>query len=239
MRRKIKIIQGITYIIFAAIALNFLNSSLPIKALSKEEQKFKVEPLPYAYDALEPYIDKETMELHHDKHYVTYTEKLNQAIDKYPELKKLTIEELLMSLDKLPDDIRRTVRNNGGGYYNHGFFFSIMSKSKKSEPNGKLKKDIEKSFDSFDKFKDDFKKASLDVFGSGWAWLIKDNDNQLKIITTGNQDSPIFDGIKPILGLDLWEHSYYLKYHEKRSDYIDNWWNVVDWDKIEAIYSGK
>lgn len=239
MKHNIRNKRTISATLFIVVLLIFLSPSLSVKSIPEGVQEFKVKPLEYPYDALEPYIDKETMEIHHDKHYVAYTEKLNQAINKYPDLKKMNIEELLMSLDKLPEDIRETVKNNGGGYYNHGFFFSIMAKRKKTEPNGRLKEDIEKSFGSFDEFKSEFKKASMDRFGSGWAWLIRDKNKQLKIITTANQDSPIFNGIKPLLGLDLWEHAYYLKYHEKRGEYIDNWWNIVNWDEVEAIYSGK
>jgi superoxide dismutase, Fe-Mn family len=201
-----------------------------------KEAAFKLPPLPYGYDALEPYIDAQTMTIHHQKHHAAYVDNLNKAIDKHPELKGKSLEELLMNLNKLPEDIREAVRNNGGGHYNHSFFWTIMGKNKSGEPKGKLKTDIDKSFGSFENFKKAFKEAALGRFGSGWAWLIKDSSGALKIISTPNQDTPIMEGIKPVLGLDVWEHAYYLKYQNKRGDYIDAWWNVVNWDEIEKYY---
>jgi Fe-Mn family superoxide dismutase len=176
------------------------------------------------------------MKIHHQKHHATYVEKLNEAVNKYPELKDKSLEYLLTNLDKLPEDIRETVRNNGGGHYNHSLFWIIMGKNKGTEPKGKLKEDIVKTFGSFENFKKEFKAAALGRFGSGWAWLIKDKDGKLKITSTPNQDTPIMSGISPIMGLDVWEHAYYLKYQNRRGDYIDNWWNVVNWDEIEKRY---
>lgn len=207
-----------------------------IKAEPQSEDPFKLPPLPYSYDALDPYIDAETMKLHHDKHHAAYVAKLNEAINKYPELEDKSLEYLLTHLNSLPSDIREAVRNNGGGHYNHSLFWIIMGKGKGGEPKGKLMEDIIKTFGSFENFKKEFNKAALDRFGSGWAWLIKDNNGKLKIISTANQDSPIMEGIAPIMGLDVWEHAYYLKYQNRRADYINNWWKVVNWDEICKRY---
>jgi Fe-Mn family superoxide dismutase len=214
----------------AAVAVPF-----PVKAM-EGAGPFKLPDLPYSYDALEPYIDAQTMRIHHTGHHAAYVAKLNEAVNKYPELKTKTVEELLMNLDKLPQDIREAVRNNGGGHYNHSLFWTLMGKNKAKAPTGKLKTDIEKTFRSFEDFKKAFKEAALNRFGSGWAWLIKDKDGVLKIVSTPNQDSPIMVGIKPILCLDVWEHAYYLKYQNKRADYINAWWNVVNWDDISKNY---
>jgi len=228
---KNKIISSICFsLILLLLPLNI------IKAESQSEGPFKLPPLPYSYDALEPYIDAETMKLHHDKHHGAYVAKLNDAVNKYPELKDKSLEYLLTHLNSLPSDIRETVRNNGGGHYNHSLFWIIMGKNKGGEPKGKLKEDIIKTFGSFENFKKEFNTAALDRFGSGWAWLIKDNNGKLKIISTANQDSPIMEGIQPIMGLDVWEHAYYLKYQNRRADYIKNWWNVVNWDEISKRY---
>lgn len=220
----------IAVLMAAAVVIPF-----PVKAMEGSEP-FKLPDLPYSYDALEPYIDAQTMKVHHTGHHAAYVAKLNEAVNKYPELKGKTIEELLMNLDKLPQDVRETIRNNGGGHYNHTLFWNFMGKDKAKAPTGKLKGDIDKTFRSFDDFKKSFKEAALGRFGSGWAWLIKDKSGSLKIVTTPNQDTPIMEGIKPILGLDVWEHAYYLKYQNKRGDYIDAWWNVVNWDDISKNY---
>eukprot|EP00828_Plagiopyla_frontata_P045372 TRINITY_DN7742_c0_g1_i6.p1 TRINITY_DN7742_c0_g1~~TRINITY_DN7742_c0_g1_i6.p1 ORF type:complete len:318 (+),score=54.40 TRINITY_DN7742_c0_g1_i6:497-1450(+) len=198
---------------------------------------FKLPKLPYVYNALEPYIDEKTMEIHYNKHHGGYVEKLNEAIIKYPQLKDKSIEELLSNLEAIPMEIRETVRNNGGGHYNHSLFWSIMGNKNTNEPKGKLKEDIEKNYGSFEIFKKKFKTQALSRFGSGWTWLIKDEKGNLNIISTPNQDSPIMKGIVPIMGLDVWEHAYYLKYQNKRGEYIDNWWNVVNWDEIENRYA--
>jgi superoxide dismutase, Fe-Mn family len=210
-------------------------SSYP-RAENMQEGPFKLPDLPYSYDALEPYIDAQTMRIHHQKHHAGYVEKLNEAVNKYPELRSKSLVELLTNLDKLPADIRTAVRNNGGGHYNHSFFWLIMGNNNGRKPQGKLMEDIVKTFGSFENFQKAFKQEALDRFGSGWAWLIKDTDNKLKIISTPNQDSPIMAGITPILGLDVWEHAYYLKYQNRRGDYIDNWWNVVNWKEVEKMY---
>ena len=186
--------------------------------------------LPYGYDALEPYIDVETMHLHHDKHHNTYVTNLNAAIEKYPELEEQSIEELMKNLNEVPEDIRTAVRNNGGGHANHSFFWKIMAPNAGGEPTGAIKDAIDQAFGSFEKMKEEFKTAATGRFGSGWAWLVL-NNGKLEITATANQDSPLTDGKTPIIGLDVWEHAYYLKYKNVRPDYIAAFWDVVNWDQ--------
>jgi Fe-Mn family superoxide dismutase len=196
---------------------------------------FKLPDLPYAFDALEPHIDARTMEIHHGKHHATYVQKLNDALKGQDELLALDITELITRLDDVPEAARTAVRNNGGGHANHSFFWQIMSPDGGGQPAGELAEKITTTFGSFDDFKATFKEAATGRFGSGWAWLCKDGD-ELHICSTPNQDSPLTDGHTPILGLDVWEHAYYLKYQNKRPDYIDAWWNVVDWKAVAANY---
>lgn len=236
MKKKYSILLLATLSIITFIALI---PTISAKSSNLSDSQFKLKPLPYAYDALEPYIDKETMMLHHDKHEKAYLDNLNKAISKYPELYKKGIEGMLKDLNSVPEDIRETVKNNAGGVYNHEFFWSIMSPEKNQTPAGDLLKAINKDFQSFDNFKAKFKEAALGRFGSGWAFLVKDKDGKLSIISTANQDSPISQGLTPIIGIDVWEHAYYLKYQNKRGDYIDNWWNVVNWKQAENNYSDK
>lgn len=191
---------------------------------------FTLPDLPYAYDALEPYIDAQTMELHHGKHHQTYVDKLNAAI-KDTEHADKSIEELLQNLEGLPENIKPAVRNNGGGHYNHSFFWEIMGPPTGSAPAGQLAELIHSSFESFASFKTQFADAAVARFGSGWVWLTQEG-NTLVISSTPNQDSPITNGVKPILGLDVWEHAYYLKFQNRRPDYIEAWWEVVDWSKV-------
>ncbi len=198
---------------------------------------FKLPELPYPYDALEPHIDARTMEIHHTKHHAAYTNNLNAALEKYPDLQKREAEDLLRDINSVPEDIRTAVRNNGGGYVNHNLFWQIMAPGGKSSMSRALTQDIEKVFGSVDAFKDAFSKAAAGRFGSGWAWLVVDGD-KLQVISTANQDSPLMDGQTPILGLDVWEHAYYLKYQNKRPDYIDAWWNVVNWAKAAEHFDG-
>lgn len=198
--------------------------------------KYKLPELKYDYNALEPYIDKITMEIHHTKHHAAYINNLNAALEKHPELENKKLEELLKDINSVPEDIRVAVRNNGGGHYNHSMFWDLMGANKGGEPKGKVKEEINKVFGSFDKFKEDFGKAATTRFGSGWAWLIINKDGELQIVSTPNQDNPISDGNIPVLGLDVWEHAYYLKYQNKRPDYIEAWWKVVDWDEVERLY---
>lgn len=191
--------------------------------------------LPYDYQALEPYIDEETMHLHHDKHHQTYVTNLNAAIEKYPELGEKSFEELIADLDAVPEDIRTAVRNNGGGHANHSFFWEIMSPNAGGEPVGALKSAIEETFGSFEQFKTAFKTAATTRFGSGWAWLIC-SDGKLSIVSTANQDSPLMENNVPILGLDVWEHAYYLRYKNVRPDYIDAFWHVVNWEEANRRF---
>lgn len=192
--------------------------------------------LPYAYDALEPYIDEETMHLHHDKHHNTYVTNLNAAIEKHPELGEKTVEELLADFSSVPEDIQTAVRNNGGGHANHTFFWEILGPNAGGEPTGAIKEAIEETFGSFEDFKEEFKTAATGRFGSGWAWLVV-KDGKLAITSTANQDSPLMDGQTPVLGLDVWEHAYYLKYKNVRPDYINAFWSVVNWVKVNEYFA--
>jgi superoxide dismutase, Fe-Mn family len=190
-------------------------------------------PLPYDFAALEPHIDAQTMQIHHDKHHAAYVNNLNAALEKHPDLQSKTIEDLLRDINKVPEDIRTAVRNNGGGHMNHTMFWQIMGPNSGGAPSGALGDAIKSVFGSFDGFKDQFAKAGVGRFGSGWAWLI-DNGGKLSIESTANQDQPIMDGKKAILGLDVWEHAYYLKYQNRRPDYIAAWWNTVNWSAVAA-----
>jgi superoxide dismutase, Fe-Mn family len=190
-------------------------------------------PLPYDFAALEPHIDAQTMQIHHDKHHAAYVNNLNAALEKHPDLQTKSIEDLLRDISKVPEDIRTAVRNNGGGHMNHTMFWQIMGPNKGGSPSGALGDAIKSTFGSFDAFKDQFTKAGVGRFGSGWAWLI-DSGGKLAIESTANQDQPIMEGKKAILGLDVWEHAYYLKYQNRRPDYIAAWWNTVDWSAVSA-----
>ncbi|PZL77896.1 superoxide dismutase [Enterococcus plantarum] len=192
--------------------------------------------LPYAYDALEPYIDVETMHLHHDKHHNTYVTNLNAAIEKHSELGTKSVEELISDMDSIPEDIRTAVRNNGGGHANHSFFWEIMAPNAGGAPTGDIKEAIDAAFGSFDKLKEEFKTAATGRFGSGWAWLVL-NNGKLEITSTPNQDSPLMDGKAPVLGLDVWEHAYYLNYKNVRPDYIEAFWNLVNWDEVNKRFA--
>jgi Fe-Mn family superoxide dismutase len=197
---------------------------------------FELPKLPYAYDALEPHIDARTMEIHHSKHHQGYTNNLNAALDKHPELAPKTVGELLRDLDSIPEDIRTAVRNNGGGFKNHKIFWTIMSPDGGGEPDGALAAAINTAFGDFATFKDTFLTAAVTRFGSGWAWLSKKADGGLVVTSTPNQDTPLMDGLFPLLGLDVWEHAYYLKYQNRRADYISAWWNVVNWDEVSRRF---
>ncbi|MEM9770256.1 MAG: superoxide dismutase [Cyanobacteria bacterium P01_D01_bin.73] len=195
---------------------------------------FELPPLPYAYESLAPYIDERTMVIHHDRHHAGYVKKLNKAIAKHPELADKSVEELISDLDAIPEDIRTAVRNNGGGHANHTLFWEVMSPDGGGKPKGAIAKAIKKEFGSFDKFKDTFATAAKSQFGSGWAWLVVNENGGLEVLDTANQDSPITLGKTPVLGLDVWEHAYYLNYQNARGDYVGNWWNVVNWDAVNA-----
>ena len=194
---------------------------------------FELPKLPYAYDALEPHIDKETMEIHHTKHHNTYVTKLNDAV-KGTDLESKSIEDIIKNLNSVPDDIRTAVQNNGGGHYNHSLFWEMLTPNA-SEPSGEVVDAISSTFGSLDKFKEEFAAAAAGRFGSGWAWLVVDN-GELSIVSTPNQDNPLSEGKIPVLGLDVWEHAYYLKYQNKRPDYISAFWHVVNWDKVNELY---
>jgi Fe-Mn family superoxide dismutase len=198
---------------------------------------FELPPLPYAEDALEPHIDARTMSIHHDKHHAGYTRKLNAALEGHGDLQAKGIEELLGDLSAIPADIRTAVRNNGGGYANHALFWTIMSPDGGGEPSGELADAINATFGSFDAFKEEFSSTAAGQFGSGWGWLYVDGAGNLVVDSTPNQDTPLMDGNIPILGLDVWEHAYYLNYQNRRGDYVDAWWNVVDWDAVAENYA--
>ncbi|EIP2298444.1 superoxide dismutase [Listeria monocytogenes] len=196
---------------------------------------YELPKLPYTYDALEPNFDKETMEIHYTKHHNTYVTKLNEAVAGHPELASKSAEELVTNLDSVPEDIRGAVRNHGGGHANHTLFWSILSPNGGGAPTGNLKAAIESEFGTFDEFKEKFNAAAAARFGSGWAWLVV-NDGKLEIVSTANQDSPISDGKTPVLGLDVWEHAYYLKFQNRRPEYIDTFWNVINWDEANKRF---
>ena len=190
---------------------------------------FTLPPLPFDYNALEPHIDESTMRIHHGKHHQTYVTNLNTALENQPELQKLSVEALLADLNKVPEAIRTAVRNNGGGHHNHTLFWEWMKPGGASEPEGALAKELDAGFGGLAGFKEQFQKAGLGRFGSGWAWLVRQKSGKLAIVSTPNQDSPLMDGEHPVLGCDVWEHAYYLKYQNRRADYLGAWWNVVNW----------
>ncbi len=196
--------------------------------------KFVLPELKYDYNALEPYIDEETMKIHHTKHHQAYIDNLKKAVEgtKFADME---IEEIIKNLQDVPSDIQAAVRNNGGGHYNHGIFWEIMGPEGKGKPEGELLKAIEETFESFDKFKEEFENAGKTQFGSGWAWLVI-KDGKLSVMKTANQDNPLSDGYFPLMGADVWEHAYYLKYQNRRPEYLSNWWNVVNWDEVEKRY---
>ncbi len=197
---------------------------------------YELPKLPYAYDALEPFIDAKTMEIHHTKHHATYVMRLNEALANYPELQAKPIKDLLTGLAGMPDAVKTAVRNHGGGHFNHSMFWGLMKPQGGGAAVGELSKAIVKAFGTFEKFQEEFTKAATGVFGSGWAWLTLDQTGGLKIVQTPNQDSPISTGLKPVLGIDVWEHAYYLKYQNRRPDYVSDWWNVVNWAKAEENF---
>lgn len=199
---------------------------------------FELPKLPYAYDALEPHIDARTMEIHHTKHHQTYITNLNGAVEKTPELQGKSLEEMLSNLNAIPEGVRMVVRNHGGGTYNHNLFWEIMEPNGGGEPKGDLMKAIEASFKSFDAFKTEFNAAATSRFGSGWGWLVKKGSG-LAVVSTPNQDTPLSDGMTPILGIDVWEHAYYLNYQNRRPDYIAAFWNVINWDAVAAKFAAK
>ena len=199
--------------------------------------KFELPPLPYDYNALEPHIDERTMRFHHDKHHAGYVKNLNAAVAKYSQLQGKSAQELLKNLASLPEDVRTTIRNNGGGHVNHSMFWSIMSPSGGGEPTGAIAQAINQSFGSFASLQEQFNSAGGKRFGSGWVWLILTPQGELKVTTTPNQDSPLLEGNYPIMGNDVWEHAYYLNYQNRRGDYLQAWWNVVNWDEVNQRFA--
>ena len=197
---------------------------------------YQLPDLPYKYDALEPYIDAETMKIHHDKHHATYVENLNEALSDHPQLQKRTLETLLSSVGTLPEGVRNVVRNNGGGHYNHSLFWKAMKQDGGGSPTGDLADAIKLAFGTYADFKSSLSQAALRQFGSGWAWLCL-HDGKLCIEATPNQDNPLMKGAEPVLGLDVWEHAYYLRYKNKRADYVDAWWNVVNWEQVASNFA--
>ena len=209
------------------------NSQMPASATARGP--FTVPPLPYAYDALEPFIDARTMEIHHDKHHAAYVANLNKAVAEYPDVAKMSVEDMLKNLNAIPEKIRTAVRNNGGGHFNHSLFWQML-KMDGGEPTGTLAKAINSVFGNFPTFKEEFSKAAIGQFGSGWAWLVIDRNKQLSIEPTANQDSPISQGKQPLLGIDVWEHAYYLKYQNRRPEYVAAFFHVINWDFVAGRY---
>ena len=197
---------------------------------------YELPPLTYPFNALEPHIDAKTMEIHHDKHHQAYITNANNALKDHPDLASKPVDELIANLSAVPESIRTAVRNNGGGHSNHSFFWKIMGPHGGGQPKGKLAEAINSTFGSFDQFKEKLNAAGAGRFGSGWAWLVVNKERKLEVTSTPNQDSPIMEGLKPVLGVDVWEHSYYLLYQNRRPDYLKAWWNVVNWDQVEKNY---
>ena len=200
---------------------------------------YELPPLRYPFNALEPHIDAKTMEIHHDKHHQAYITNANNALKDHPDLAAKPVDELIANLSQVPESIRTVVRNNAGGHSNHSFFWKIMAPNAGGAPKGKLAEAITATFGSVDAFKEKFQAAGASRFGSGWAWLVVNKEGKLEITSTPNQDSPIMEGLKPVIGIDVWEHSYYLLYQNKRPDYLKAWWNVVSWDQAEKNFSAK
>ncbi len=204
--------------------------------MKAETYPFIVRPLPYEYDALVPVLDEETLQFHHDKHYKTYVDNLNSALSDYPELQKKSLKELLCSLDTLPAQIQTPIRNNGGGVFNHELYFDSMKSPVGQEPEGALAEAIDRDFGSYRQWKDQMKQAAVGKFGSGWAWLVTDHKGQLSIVQTANQDVPDLDEYTPLLLVDVWEHAYYLQYQNRRADYVEGWFNLINWRKVGKRY---
>ncbi len=198
---------------------------------------YELPPLPYDYNALEPYIDTQTMQLHHDKHHQAYVTNLNNALQGQSQFDNMPIEDLMRNINQVPENIRTAVRNNGGGHVNHTMFWQIMKPNGGGEPTGDIASAINSTFGSFDAFKQQFNDAGAKRFGSGWAWLVTDQSGKLSVISTANQDSPFMDGLFPIMGNDVWEHAYYLKYQNRRPEYLAAWWNTVNWDEINKRFA--
>ncbi len=200
--------------------------------------KYELPKLSYAYDALEPYIDARTMEIHHTKHHQAYVDKLNEALGKHPEIADKPLLDLLKDLNSVPEDIRTAVRNHGGGHYNHSLFWKMMAPNAGGQPDGQLAEVINSTFGKYENLKEEFSKVALSIFGSGWGWLVVTQSKELKVMTAPNQDSPLMSGNIPILGIDMWEHAFYLLRQNRKAEYVDAWWNVVNWEQVEANLKG-
>jgi len=198
---------------------------------------YELPPLPYDYNALEPYIDTQTMQLHHDKHHQAYVTNLNNALQGHDQLASMSVDDLIRNISQVPENIRTAVQNSGGGHSNHSMFWTIMKRNGGGEPTGDLANAIQQAFGSFDAFKTAFNDAGAKRFGSGWAWLVLDQNGKLQVISTANQDSPLMSGLYPVMGNDVWEHAYYLKYQNRRPEYLNAWWNVVNWDEVARRYA--
>jgi Fe-Mn family superoxide dismutase len=203
---------------------------------SQNSMAYELPSLSYPFNALEPHIDAKTMEIHHDKHHQAYITNANKALEGHPDLAAKSVDDLLADLNKVPESIRTVLRNNAGGHSNHTFFWKIIGPNAGGSPKGKLVEAIDSAFSSFDQFKEEFQKAAVGRFGSGWAWLVVNKEGKLQITSTANQDSPVSDGLKPVIGVDVWEHAYYLLYQNRRPDYLKAWWNVVNWDQAEKYF---
>ena len=197
---------------------------------------FKLPPLNYPLDALEPFVDARTMEIHHDKHHQAYVDNLNAALDKAPDWAGKSLDEIVKNLNSVPEAVRTAVRNNGGGHWNHSLFWTLMKKGGGGEPTGEIGEAIRKTFGSFEEFKKQFNDAGVKRFGSGWAWLVVNQGGVLQVMSTANQDNPLTEGLYPVLGNDVWEHAYYLKYQNRRAEYLAQWWNTVDWDAVNQRF---
>jgi superoxide dismutase, Fe-Mn family len=241
MRLIRSIRRGFDVCFTTAHLANDLSSPVGLHRLNLQDNKEKavahsLPPLPYDYSALEPYIDAQTMTLHHDKHHAAYVNNLNAAIEKHPQLGSKSVEDLLRDINSVPEDVRTAVRNNGGGHMNHSMFWQIMKQKGGGSPTGRVGDEIKKAFGSFEEFQKQFNDAGTKRFGSGWVWLVRSKAGKLEVISTANQDNPIMDGHHAIMGNDVWEHAYYLKYQNRRPDYLAAWWNVVNWDEVNKRF---
>jgi Fe-Mn family superoxide dismutase len=224
----------------ASLALTerlFVSPAVSQVAQTRAARGYTLPKLPYAVDALEPHIDARTMEIHHDKHHAAYVENVNKALASHPQLQQKDPVALLREIEQVPADIRQAVINNGGGHVNHSLFWNMMAPGAGGEPTGDVATAIQRAFGGFDKLKTQFSDAAMKRFGSGWAWLVVGRGGNLDVLSTANQDSPFMQGLSPILGLDVWEHAYYLKYQNRRAEYVGAWWNVVNWDYVNELYA--
>jgi len=237
-KRRISVKQRPAIVLSALLCITYSTSLVPSHNTASKQAAFTLPALPYAYDALEPYIDAQTMEIHHTKHHQAYINKLNDALKDYPDLQRKSLEWLITNLESVPSAIRTSVRNNGGGHFAHSLYWKIMTPHGGSKPSGNLAKAIDKNFGSFNDFKKAFDKEASSLFGSGWTWLCTTPEGRLQIVSTPGHDVPMNQGLWPILVVDVWEHAYYLKHQNRRGNYIDSWWNIINWPQVEKYYEG-